>query len=383
MNNKKKYNLLNDKIPVLSFYSGGGFLDMGFEMAGFEIVWTNENDKLFAQFHSTGITSWRKSRGNGIKAEIFNTKSIEEITSEEIVNQAFPDGKPDYFGIIGGPPCQDFSLRGSQKGFNGDRGKLTIVFINKILELKPAFFVIENVPGLLRIKSNAEFLEKLMNRLNDDYYINHKLLNAIDYGVPQFRERVFFVGINKDVVDNSSLEFDLINRWSFPWPQCNKYSGALKKYKWPDPVSVGKRIKKPKEIPFELCVESCLVPVKKIKEIPNANEYFELHIKDSRQKKINEGETNRPSFKRLHRFKYSPTACYGNNEVHLHPYLQRRISVREALRIQGVPDEYVLPEGLSMTKKFKMIGNGVPVPLSHAVAEALKDFLSKYSNNKQ
>ena len=92
--------------------------------------------------------------------------------------------------------------------------------------------------------------------------------------------------------------------------------------------------------------------------------------------KIAEGETNRPSFKRLHRYKYSPTACYGNNEVHLHPYLNRRISVREALRIQGVPDEYVLPPELSLSKKFKMIGNGVPVPLAKAVAVAVKDFIN-------
>src|SRR5438105_3728102 len=93
------------KIPLLSFYSGGGFLDMGFEMAGFEIVWTNENDGIFAKLHSAGITSWRKSKGNGIKAEIFNTKSITDITSSQIVSEAFPQGVPNQFGIIGGPPC--------------------------------------------------------------------------------------------------------------------------------------------------------------------------------------------------------------------------------------------------------------------------------------
>jgi DNA (cytosine-5)-methyltransferase 1 len=91
--------------------------------------------------------------------------------------------------------------------------------------------------------------------------------------------------------------------------------------------------------------------------------------------KIGEGETNRPSFKRLHRFKYSPTACYGNNEVHLHPYQNRRLSVRETLRIQGVEDTYILPSELSLTKKFKMIGNGVPVPLAEAVANAVRDFI--------
>ncbi len=92
---------------------------------------------------------------------------------------------------------------------------------------------------------------------------------------------------------------------------------------------------------------------------------------------IKEGETNRPSFKRLHRFKYSPTACYGNNEIHLHPYRHRRLSVRETLRIQGVPDTYILPVELALSKKFKMIGNGVPVPLAKAVAIAVKGFLKE------
>jgi len=108
---------------------------------------------------------------------------------------------------------------------------------------------------------------------------------------------------------------------------------------------------------------------------PNSKEYFNLYVDEIELKKIAEGETNRPSFKRLHRFKYSPTACYGNNEVHLHPYKNRRLSVRETLRIQGVEDTYVLPPELPLSKKFKMIGNGVPVPLAEAVANSMKDFL--------
>ena len=100
-------------------------------------------------------------------------------------------------------------------------------------------------------------------------------------------------------------------------------------------------------------------------------------MSEKKLSKISEGETNRPSFKRLHRYKFSPTACYGNNEVHLHPYENRRLSVRETLRIQGVPDSYILPKDLSLTKKFKMIGNGVPVPLAKAVANAVKVFLKE------
>jgi DNA (cytosine-5)-methyltransferase 1 len=159
------------------------------------------------------------------------------------------------------------------------------------------------------------------------------------------------------------------------FPVNEKYHNATIKYNWSKKAPFGNKPKKPVDIPYELCVESCLVPNNKIDVIPNANEIFTLYKPMTELNKIAEGETNRPSFKRLHRYKYSPTACYGNNEVHLHPYLNRRLSAREALRIQGVPDEYVLPAKISLSKKFKMIGNGVPVPLAKAVAESLREFL--------
>ena len=361
------------KIPILSFYSGGGFMDMGFEKAGFEIVWTNEVDDVFIKLHAAGITSWRKARGNGIKAEIFNTKSITEISSEKIVEEAFPDGKPDDFGIIGGPPCQDFSMNGNLKGFNGERGKLTVIFFDKILDLRPTFFVMENVTGLTKSNSTKEHLKKLLRRVEREYFVDHKTLNALDFGVPQFRERVFFIGIRKDKLDDDIINKSL-GEW-FTFPINKKFNGAAAKYKWTTTVDYGKKLTKPKDLPLELCVESCLVPTREIKNTPNAKEYFNLYAEEKELKKIGEGETNRPSFKRLHRFKYSPTACYGNNEVHLHPYKHRRLSVRETLRIQGVEDTYVLPPELPLTKKFKMIGNGVPVPLAEAVANAVKDFI--------
>jgi DNA (cytosine-5)-methyltransferase 1 len=370
MNNNHDY-----KIPILSFYSGGGFLDMGFEQAGFETVWTNEVDAVFAKLHAAGITSWRKSRGNGIKAEIFNTKSITEVSSNEILKEAFPEGKPKYFGMIGGPPCQDFSMNGSRKGFAGERGKLTILFFDKILELKPTFFVMENVTGLLKRTETKEYLQTLLKRVENEYYVDHEKLNALEFGVPQYRERIFFVGIKKTEIDSKNIVQTPLGKW-FPFPVDNKYKDAAKKYKWATPVQFGMSLTKPKELPLELCVESCLVPQREINTTANANEYFNMYVKDKILDTIYEGETNRPSFKRLHRFKYSPTACYGNNEVHLHPYKNRRLSVRETLRIQGVPDTYVLPSELPLSKKFKMIGNGVPVALAKAVAVALNSFIT-------
>jgi len=363
-----------NKIPILSFYSGGGFLDMGFEQAGFKIVWTNEVDEVFAKLHAAGITSWRKSKGNGNKAEIFNTKSITEITSKEILSEAFSKGKPEIFGIIGGPPCQDFSMNGNLKGFEGERGKLTVIFFDKILELQPTFFVMENVTGLTKRKDTKEFLQTLLKRVEKDYFVDHEKLNALEFRVPQFRERIFFVGIKKTKLDEKVVNQSPLGKW-FPFPVNKTYRNATSKYKWATQVAFGKSLTKPKDLPFELCVESCLIPTRKESKIPNAKEYFNLYSTINQLKAIQEGETNRPSFKRLHRFKYSPTACYGNNEVHLHPYKHRRLSVRETLRIQGVPDTYVLPAELALTKKFKMIGNGVPVPLAKAVANAVKNFL--------
>lgn len=362
------------KIPILSFYSGGGFLDMGFEQAGFETVWTNEVDAVFAKLHSAGITSWRKSRGNGVKAEIFNTKSITEISSEEVLSEAFPDGKPEHFGMIGGPPCQDFSMNGSLKGFAGDRGKLTVIYFDKILELKPTFFVMENVTGLIKRNETKDFLQTLLKRVEEEYFVDHEKLNALEFGVPQYRERIFFIGIKKSKLDAKIINQSPFGKW-FPFPVDKKYQNAAKKYKWSTPVSFGMNLKKPVDLPIELCVENCLVPIHEMDSTPNSKEFFNLYVSDNVLKGIGEGETNRPSFKRLHRYKYSPTACYGNNEVHLHPYQNRRLSVRETLRIQGVPDTYVLPAELPLSKKFKMIGNGVPVPMAKAVAIALKQFI--------
>ena len=90
---------------------------------------------------------------------------------------------------------------------------------------------------------------------------------------------------------------------------------------------------------------------------------------------IAEGDTSGKSFKRLHRWRYSPTAAYGHNEVHLHPYKKRRISVAEAMAVQSLPKEFVVLPTLSLSRKFKMIGNGVPYLMAAAIAKTLKEIL--------
>ena len=88
-----------------------------------------------------------------------------------------------------------------------------------------------------------------------------------------------------------------------------------------------------------------------------------------------EGDDSKKSYKRLHRWRYSPTACYGNNEVHLHPYQARRISVAEALAIQSLPPEFELPAKMSLTDMFKSVGNGVPFLAAKGLATTINEFL--------
>jgi DNA (cytosine-5)-methyltransferase 1 len=366
-------NHSENKIPILSFFSGGGFLDMGFEQAGFNIIWTNENNEVFAKMHSHGITAWRKAKGNGLKAEIFNTKSIEDITPEEILKEAFSDCIPKNFGIIGGPPCQDFSSAGNNEGFEGGRGRLTEVFFEYIVKTKPLFFVFENVRNLWNNNEHKRRLKIILLKVQNYYLIDHEILNSIDYGVPQDRNRLFIVGIRKkENSENSILEI----HFKFPWPINLTYKNSLTRYNWPDTNTFQKQIKIPKDIPPELCVANFMLKRREEKLIANGKEYFKPYSRKFWE--IEEGNTHNRSFKRLHRFRYSPTACYGNNEVHLHPFLPRRISVREALRIQSVDDSYTLPSEVGLTPKFKMIGNGVPVKLAFEVARSLQFFLKKY-----
>ncbi len=102
------------KIPILSFFAGGGFMDMGFIKAGFDVVWTNEFDLVFAELYKQGMTSWQRKRNSdpaGTEHKITNTKSLKDISSPQIIAEAFEKETPKIFGMTGGPPCQDFSIK--------------------------------------------------------------------------------------------------------------------------------------------------------------------------------------------------------------------------------------------------------------------------------
>jgi len=384
-----------NNIPVLSFFTGAGFLDMGFMDAGFNIIWRNECDPWFIIGFTHGMFSLTGSESD---SKIHNKNSIIDVGPKEILKEAFgKSGRPKTFGFIGGPPCPDFSVGGKNRGSEGEKGQLSKVYVERIKELSPSFFLFENVPGLLKTSKHRSFLTQLMLQLEREYVLDIKILNALDQGVPQDRERVFIVGFRRawlrtelrlkiphnvnDFLFSSNLvpknrENGLpglkSDHW-FPWPLDDRYSNAKKRFEWPGQTPFGSEPERPPGIPDELMVQKYICKPDETANLPNGTEGFEP--KSGRFKTIAEGDDSRKSFKRLHRWRYSPAAAYGNNEVHLHPIEARRLTVREALRIQTVSDTYVLPRQMPLSHKFKTIGNGVPVKLGRAVAESIAKVL--------
>lgn len=374
-------------MDVISFFTGGGFMDIGFEQAGFNVVWTNEYDENIADMYEHGMTSLRWSArlhpapcnnfcGEGAKtlpmARISSRKSIADLTAWEVMEYAKP-GK--LFGVIGGPPCPDFSIGGKQAGRDGERGQLSGRYVDMIVALKPNWFVMENVPGLVETKPHRAYLDDLRRVLSKNGYVTDvKILSALNLGIPQDRRRMFMVGfLENGLKEKPASTWGIQADGWFPFPK-ETYPDAKTKYPWPDkdPFQPYVARPEPKGIPLELTVCPLLMGAERA---CNGLEFFQP--KSDKFDKIEEGDVNRKSYKRLHCYRYSPTVAYGNNEVHFHPWLPRRLSVREALRIQTVPDEYVLPRDKPLSKKFKMISNGVPCLLGLRIAQSIKEFCNR------
>ena len=369
------YTVLS-KLQLVSFFAGGGLLDLGFEQAGFKIAWANEREDVFADMYEFAIANWRKANGKRGGVKVAARQPIESLTGKQVLKSAFPHGRPKCFGVIGCPPCPDFSTGGLHMGSKGENGKLTKNFVDQILDIRPQFFLMENVAGLVRFKKHRSFLTRQLNRLRQKgrYLVDFKILNSLELGLPQSRERVFVVGCRKYLAENAlSEKLDWSASEWFPWPHDPIYANA-KNLPWPTTSPFGKKPRKPKRIPDELTVNSLFSKANDPTILPNGDEFFLPKSKKFQTRA--EGDVKGKSFKRLHRFRYSPTAWYGNQEVHLHPWEARRISVREALRIQTAPDTYVLPADFSLSAKFRIIGNGVPCEMARLVAVQLNKLIS-------
>ena len=365
------------KLGVFSFFSGAGLLDFAFEDSGFETLAMNELSESFtnAYFYT------RERLGRPLPRFGGKTCTVDWFMEPEgkswlkkRVSEARTEGHT--VGFIGGPPCPDFSVGGKNRGRHGDKGRLSESYIDVICAQRPDWFLFENVKGLWRTAKHREFFEHLKKKLQKQgYRLSDKLLNSIQFGAPQDRDRIFLFGVLEYSAAKSTkqLRSSGLSALEIDWERSATYKGREAfDFPWPTTSPFG----------AELALTGCPVALtvnywfnkNKVEAHPNAVNYFKPRAGLTKFLIIAEGDDSKKSFKRLHRLRYSPTVCYGNNEVHLHPRLPRRISVAEALALQSMPSTFVLPPDMTLSAMFKTIGNGVPYLLGIGVAQAISHF---------
>ncbi|MEC2198711.1 DNA cytosine methyltransferase [Bacillus subtilis] len=375
--------------PIFSFFSGSGFLDLGFENSGFDVVYVNE-------IHTPFLKSYKHSR-NMLKIEEprfgYHNGDITELLEQEHLREYIDIIKSEnsVFGFIGGPPCPDFSVGGKNRGREGENGKLSGTYVDLICQHKPSFFLFENVKGLWRTKRHREFFEEMKSKLHANGYVTtERLINSLEYGSAQHRERIILLGFRRELLDQVGYNIEdkgidaILPNGLFPWENHLKYSmEKIENIPWPivNEFEEDSVIPKPEDIIEELTVEHWFRK-NDVDNHPNSKQFFTPRAGLAKFLVIEEGDDSKKSYKRLHRWRYSPTAAYGNNEVHLHPYKARRLTVAEALAIQSLPKNFEIPTDISLTDAFKTVGNGVPYLASLGIAETIKDFLGGYKRNE-
>jgi DNA (cytosine-5)-methyltransferase 1 len=367
---------------VFSFFAGAGFLDLGFETSGFSMQFVNEIYGPFLEAYRHGRILLGVPKPH---FGYFGDDIVSFLETEKMKDLSFmireSRREHSFIGFVGGPPCPDFSQGGKNRGRHGDNGRLTGTYFELICQQKPDFFLFENVKGLWRTRRHRAFYEDLKQDLSSSgYVLAERLINAIEYGVPQDRQRIILVGFKKNLLWDAGIKVEgMLSEEIFSWEKYLVHSAdEVFSLPWPtlEPFVEDSITQCPDGLLEELTVEYWFRQ-NDVNNHPNSIHFFVPRGGLPKMQVIDEGDVSRKSYKRLHRWRYSPTACYGNNEVHLHPYKVRRITVAEALALQSLPVEYSLPDSMSLTDMFKTVGNGVPYLAAKSLATSIVDFLKK------
>lgn len=326
-------------IPVVSLFSGCGGMDLGFEAAGFEHVALVDNNENFCATLRANKPKWNIIGPPVVRGDVSEREGLlTDLKRMASINSPF-DGV-----MIGGPPCQPFSIASNQRytksgnnfkrvGFSHDRqGSLLFDFIWFVGLIRPRVFLVENVPGLLDIDGGIQ-LNRALNALSDmGYWVDHTILNAADYGVPQQRRRLFIIG--------------------------SRQAGG---FYFPPPIGVP-------------------VPCQKVFDLPikKANNHITRHHKaESIERYMMLRYGQRDSLGRVDRLDPNLPAKtviaggeLGGGRSHLHPHIPRTLSVRECARLQTFPDDYVF-QGCP-ARQYTQVGNAVPAVLAFRVAEQIR-----------
>lgn len=330
---------------ILSLFSGCGGLDLGFERAGFTIG-------LAYDIRSSAIASWNRNRPS-----IHCRGYVADLTEILLKNMDSNYGaRFEPFGVIGGPPCQSFSRANHFRSNIDPRHRLVRHFFTIALRFHRSrrpldFILMENVPELAKAE-NGKLLARERKRLKQHGFdFQEFILDAACYSVPQHRRRLFLLAVPENNL--------MMKLWTSPSGKNTKQTVGDAIRNLPQPVHFQRGLRQG-ALPFHPN-HWCMTP--------KSHKFFDGSLVA--------GDSSGRSFKTLGWNTPSITVSYGNREVHVHPDGQRRLSVFEAMRLQGFPDNYVL-EG-TLSAQIDQVSEAVPPPLAEAVAISIRSILN---NNK-
>lgn len=337
----------------ISLFSGGMGLDLGLLQAGIDI-------RIGQDIEPACIETMRANGHPGILGDIRDIPASELLRHTEMQR-----GEP--FLICGGPPCQPFSTAGKRLGINDPRGSLFREFVRMIAEIRPRFFVMENVKGLMSSplkdskgqNTGKKVLDVILGEFGRlGYRTVYGVLDAVNYGVPQFRERFILVGSrdNEDIFLPVPTHFHIHQREDRRWR------------------TLGEAIKDLELCPGE-CAEFSENRLRYLKMVPEGGNWRDLPpevVEEAMGGAYTSGGGKVGFFRRLSYAQPSPTIVTSPVQkatMMCHPTQDRPLSVAEYARIQQFPDEWTFVGPTA--EKYRQIGNAVPVGLARAIGEML------------
>ena len=337
---------------VIDLFSGAGGLSYGFESAGFDILLGIDNDSKALETFELNHKGAKSICGD-----------ITQITYENDIKPLIGDKRIDV--IIGGPPCQGMSLSGPRK-FEDPRNKLYLSYIRLVEEIRPKAFVIENVPGLVGL-FGGQIKDSIIEKFTAmGYDIQYKILCAADYGVPQNRKRVVFVGMKKGSFSypNPFVYTVTCSMALSDLPPIEEGIGEeMAQYEMEPQNEYQKLMRERSKIVKNHIAAVHSDKVKKIISlVPDGGNYKNLPEEYINSRNFHVAWT------RFASDKPAPTIDTGHRH-HFHYKYNRVPTVRECARLQSFPDDFIFLG--NKTQQFRQVGNAVPPLLAEAIAKSL------------
>ncbi len=350
------------KLKAIDLFCGAGGMSYGFQQENYHIL-------LGVDHVQIALDTFKKNHTN---SEAFLLDLHQDSAINTIVNYCKND---EIDVIIGGPPCQGFSLTGTRDKHD-DRNTLFRAFFKLAKQIKPKAFIIENVPGILTLYESAVKNEILKKCEEMGYHCTPQLLYAPDYGVPQIRKRVFFVAIRKEY-----------KKFEFPAPTKNKTEyincedaisdlpalerdtgSELQSYHLEPHSNYQKMMRKGStNIYNHIGTRHTAHVIDVISQVPEGGNHKDLPLGVGDSRKFNEAWT------RYHSKKPSKTIDTGHRN-HFHYKYNRVPTVRENARLQSFPDTFVFLG--NKTEQNRQVGNAVPPILGRVIANKLKGYIA-------